>query len=540
MRELTRREAVQVMLAGACALPLAGTLASCGKKEEGTVLSSSGEAPMQIQDTQRSFGYGVSTSCEPATNVGMGILEQGGNAVDAAIAVSYALGVCQPYGSGVGGGGCMLVYDTVSGKATFLDYYDAAPLSFSSAFGRVCVPGFVKGMEQASASFGTMDLPSLIQPSVEMARNGFTVSERLATMAESYQDSLGGLSCYWKEGSLIEPGDTLVQPELAETLSRIAQGGAGAFYGGETGQALCAATGMTAEDFAAYKAKVGEATSAEAFGCKMISAPSPYGGSTLIEMLKMLEHGGAPAASQDAEGYLAAMLAASDCAYNVRASYVGDPDFVSVDEAYLVSDELIGSFSASPAAEYADTEAESTTSFSVIDGNGLIVSATNTLGDFYGCGATVGGFHLNSHMGSFSASGPNAYAAGKRPRTFTASSVVVGDSFAFGIGSPGGKRIPKILASVLFDILHAGEEVQRAVDKNRVLFENGSLYMEKLDGHEDLLDTSETFGYPVIRKGKGDFFGAVQIVGCKADGSVFGATDGRREGSLSVQNPEKR
>ncbi len=535
MRDITRREAMRVMLAGACVLPLTASLSSCSKKDEGTHLSSSGDAPMQVDDASASFGYGVSTSCAPATDIGMKILEQGGNAVDAAIAISYALGVCQPYGSGVGGGGCMIIYDTTTEKATFVDYYDAAPTSFSSMAGAVCVPGFVKGMETLHSQFATMEARDLIQPAVDMARNGFTVSERLATMAESYQDSLGGLSCYWKDEGLIEAGDTLVQPELADTLARIAQDGAQAFYGGEIGQGLCAATGMAPSDFSAYEVKVRQATSSTAFGCKVISSPSPYGGSTLIEMLKMLEHADAPAASEDTAGYLAALLDASDRSYALRTEYVGDPDFVSVDEQYLVSDGLIDASAPTPTAGFADAEGESTTSFAVIDSQGLIVSATNTLGDFYGCGQTFGGFHLNSHMTSFSATGPNKFEPGKRPRSHTASSVVVGDSFAFGIGTPGGKRIPKILSSVMFDILHSGEEVQRAVDKNRVLFENGSLYMEKLDGHDDLIDVSQTSGYSVIRKGKGDFFGAVQIIGCKSDGSVFGATDARREGSLSVR-----
>lgn len=539
MANLSRRKAVQVLL-GACSIPLVGTLCSCSPAADDKVVISPGTGhELDVSDFEAKLGCGVSTSCAPATEIGMEILRSGGNAVDAAIAVSYALGVCQPYGSGVGGGGGMLVYDMAKGSGTFIDYYDAAPRSFAVASGASCVPGLVRGMERASQLFGTKDVGALIQPSIDLARNGFTVSEKLATMISNYAQAVQDLPGYRVGSGLVGEGDTLVQELLAEALEILRDGGSAAFYEGELAQEIRAATGFSEDDMTGYAAAVRDAVSGECLGCAVYSAPAPLAGTMLIDMLKMMDMRTAPAASADAQGYLAALAEATAAASAIRARFVADPDFVSVQEDRLLSDDYVRSVLDSQDlgvdVGYESYESESTTAFTVVDGNGLIVSVTNTLGEFFGSGTSVHGFLLNNHMTSFSSLGANAYEPGKRPRSFTAPSVVVSDSFALGIGTPGGRRIPQILVSVLHDMLVGGEDVQTAVDKNRAVFVEGTLYLEKLDDHPDLVNPDDASAYSVIRKGKGDLFGAVQIMGCTRQGKLFGANDDRREGSFEIE-----
>ena len=534
---ITRRQALAALL-GACSIPLVGALPGCSsqKNADSSFLNvSDSAASTPAASSSAKYGFGVSSDSVEATKIGMDILSSGGNAVDAAVAVSYALGVAQPYGSGIGGGGAMLVYDVGSKKGSFLDYYDAAPSSFNSAYGQACIPGFVAGLETAHKQWGKESLPDLIQPAIDLAENGVTVSPKLATMLLSYGNRVSDMPCFFSdEGDALGEGDTLVQKELADTLKKIKDGGASAFYGGDNGNDLAQALGCTRDDLMAYAPSSREPAKASCYGYEVYAAPAPFAGVTTIQYLELLEAMNAPAAQRDPDGYLAALQRASSLASSAYSAHIGDPAFVQVDESDLVSNQFVSSLlSNGVAGGYGDDEEGiSTTAFSVVDQNGLIVSVTNTIGNFFGCGVNLNGFSLNNHMTSFSAVPVNAFAPCKRPRSHISPSVAVGDELAFAIGTPGGNRIPKLLASVLHDVLFGGEKLQAAVDKNRVCFVNDIAYAEQLSDRDDLVPDSALGNYSAVRKGKGDFFGAVQACGCSTNGKAVGANDSRRDGSF--------
>lgn len=529
-RPISRRDA---LLLGAAALP-ALSLSACSlpweSEEETTLPPSSGDALSDIAPSD-SEGYAVACECEEATKVGEEILSSGGNAVDAAIAIGYALGVTRPYATGVGGGGGMVVYDIKSGQASFVDYYDASPSGVAVPLGNICVPGFVRGMELAAQQWGTRSVSELLEPAIDLAENGFKVTQRLASIFSSYSNAISAIPCFAKDGNVLDEGDTLVQSDLARTLTLIRDLGPDGFYGGTTGNDICAAAGFTLEDLAAYQAHIRETVSASCYGCTVHASPAPFGGSMVLQMLKMLEALGTPAAQDDPVRYLADLSTVTAIASGVRSHYVADPDYVGVDNAWLVSDDFIRELLETNGAGFEDVvdeEPVTTTAYSVIDKNGLMVSVTNSLGDYFGGYQYVGGFFLNDHL-YFSGSGVNTHTPGKRPRTNMSPSVVVGDSYAFSIGTPGGNRIPRILASVLHDMLKGGATVQEAIDKNRALFLEGVLYLEDSEERENLVTSEAASNYTVIRRSGGDLFGSVHVSGRFSDGEEFVANDSRRK-----------
>lgn len=528
---ISRREA---LLLGAAAFPAMFSLTACSLPwddgEETTLPPSSGDVLSDISPSDSS-GYAVACECEEATKVGEEILSSGGNAVDAAIAIGYVLGVTRPHATGVGGGGGMVVYDIRSGESSFVDYYDASPSGIAVPQGTTCVPGFVRGMELAAQQWGTRSVSELIQPAIDLAENGFKVTQRLASIFSSYSNAISPIPCFAKDGNVLDEGDTLVQSDLARTLALIRDLGPEGFYGGSVGNDICAAAGFTMDDLDAYQAHVRETVSAACYGCTVHASPAPFGGSMVLQMLKMLEMLGTPSAQDDPVRYLADLSTVTAIASGVRSHYVADPDYVRVDNAWLVSDEFVRQLLETNGAGFEDVvdeEPVTTTAYSVIDANGLMASVTNSLGDYFGSYRFVGGFFLNDHL-YFSGLGVNTHTPGKRPRTNMSPCVVLGDSYAFSIGTPGGNRIPRVLSSVLHDILRGGASVQDAIEKNRALFLEGVLYLEDSDERESLVTDDAASSYTVIRRSGGDLFGSVHVSGRLSDGEGFVANDSRRK-----------
>lgn len=528
---ISRRDA---LLFGAAALPAALSLNACSlpwdNEEEATLPPSSGDVLSDIAPSG-SDGYAVACECEEATKVGEEILLSGGNAIDAAVAIGYVLGVTRPHATGVGGGGGMVIYDIRSGESSFIDYYDASPSGIVVPQGTIGVPGFVKGMELAAQQWGTRSVSELLQPAIDLAENGIKVTQRLASIFSSYSNAISSIPCFTKNGNVLDEGDALVQPDLARTLTLIRDLGPEGFYGGSIGNDICAAAGFTLDDLAVYQAHVRETISAICYGCTVHASPAPFGGSMVLQMLEMLEMLGTPSAHDDPVRYLADLSTVTAIASGVRSHYVADPDYVSVDNAWLVSDEFISQLLETNGVGFEDVideEPVTTTAYSVIDANGLMVSVTNSLGDYFGSYRFVGGFFLNDHL-YFSGSGVNAHMPGKRPRTNMSPCVVLGDSYAFSIGTPGGNRIPRVLSSVLHDMLRGGASVQDAIEKNRALFLEGVLYLEDSDERESLVTDEAASSYTVIRRSGGDLFGSVHVSGRLSDGEWFVANDSRRK-----------
>lgn len=494
----------------------------------------SGDTKATVQSNNN---YVVSTSNSVATEIGEKVLADGGNAVDAAIAVSYALGVAQPYASGIGGGGGMLIYNPNTDSYQFYDYKDAAPTSATEKQSDIAVPGFVLGMETISKDLGTKDISDLIQYSVDLAKDGVKVNSDTVKAMNSFSELLQNDSDYLKDnGSLIGEGDKLVQNDLAKTLQKIQKEGSAGFYSGEIAENISKAGKMEVSDFDKYQVKKEEPVVGNFNGYKVVSAPAPFSGTTLIQMLEIIEKEGKTVDLNDNAEYLKAMDKATTLAHYSRGKKLSDPAFNKVDEQELVSDEYIETLIKSQTSSYSqDDESESTTHFVIVDKDGMTVSCTNTLGHFYGSQTKVNGFYLNCSLKSFGTKGKNKYEAGKRPRTYTCPTIIQKDDYIMGIGTPGGVRIIKMLAPILVDNLYFEKDLQESINKSRAIFyEPGVLMLESGRDEEYILDVKDS-EYPYIDISDQLYFGAVQAGGI-SNGKYFGATDNRRLGKLSIND----
>jgi len=454
-----------------------------------------------------------------AADVGVAVLQQGGNAVDAAVAVGFAMAVTHPYAGNIGGGGYMLIR-LADGRTTFIDFRERAPQKAShdmyldakgsptrdsiEGWRSSGVPGSVRGFEMALTKYGKRQWAEDLAPAVGLAAKGFPVSYALAESlkgSRSLAASPESKRIFQKNGAFFEVGETLVQPELAQTLERIAKNGANEFYDGETAKRFAAEMAshggiITLDDLKNYKAIERTPVSGSYHGYTIItSPPSSSGGTALLEMLGILdgtgyEKGGAGSASSI--HYLAESMRR---AYADRNEYVGDPDFVKVpiagllDKAYLAKlRATIDPERATPSDQIrpgkpSGTEHLETTHYSVVDAEGNAVAVTYTLNGGYGNGIAVPGlgFLLNNEMDDFTSKPgtPNMYGLvqgeanaiqpGKRPLSSMTPTIVVKDGKLFmTAGAPGGSRISTAVLQVILNVIDFGMNVQDAVDAPRM------------------------------------------------------------------------
>jgi gamma-glutamyltranspeptidase/glutathione hydrolase len=457
-----------------------------------------------------------------ATRVGVGILEKGGNAVDAAVAVGFAMAVTYPRAGNVGGGGFMLIH-LASGKNTSIDYRETAPAainnkSFLDANGNadprksrdtalaIGVPGTVAGLAMAEQEYGSgrFTLADLIAPAIALARSGFDVSGDLANLPPNELSRLAQWPATAKiflksDGTALALGAHLVQSDLADCLEAIAKDGPRAFYDGPVAQKLAAgiqAAGgvMTADDLKGYVATEREPVRGIYRGYDIVSMPPPSsGGVELIEMLNILE--GFDLAHQDDAHVKFFLTEAMKRAYADRALFLGDPDSVKVPVARLIAKDYAATWRATidperatPASEIrpggtVDHEGHNTTHFSVVDKFGNAVSNTYTLNFSYGVGlvAEGTGIILNNELDDFAVKpdAPNAYgligfaanepAPGKRPLSSMTPTIVLKDGKPYLVtGSPGGSRIITTVLQVVVNVLDRAMDVASAVSAPRV------------------------------------------------------------------------
>lgn len=406
----------------------------------------------------------VVTIHHDATDAGVEILKAGGNAVDAAVAVGFALAVVYPQAGNIGGGGFMLIRPATSklnhGQATFLDYREKAPGAatrdmYLDAKGNVVpkmsiagakasgVPGTVAGLAYAEAHFGRLGLTRVMQPAIRLARQGYVLDPAVAQAmhAAVLATSSTSKKIFQRDGNFYAPGDTFRQPELATTLERIATDPQ-TFYKGAMASEIAAfeaKTGglITAADLAAYEVKEREPLVGHYRGLEVLTSPPPSsGGIVLIELLNILSGYDLPKVGADrSPAQIHLITEAFRRAYMDRADYLGDPDFNTMplrqmaDPAYAAAwrktiDAVKPSPSATlvrpagfmpepPKAETVPHESHETTHFSIVDADGNAVSSTYTLNFFYGSGVTVDGlgFLLNDEMDDFTSKVgvPNAF-----------------------------------------------------------------------------------------------------------------------------------
>lgn len=470
----------------------------------------------------------VATEQRYATLAGLRILRAGGNAVDAAVAVGYALAVVDPCCGNLGGGGFMLVR-MHGGNERFIDFREKAPAAarrdmYLDANGRVVparsragwlavgVPGTVLGMEAARREFGTMPRDTLMAPAIALARNGFTLAagDLIPFEGATSQRDAGAYgfasqpnvrAIFLHDGSFPAAGTVLMQPQLARTLEAISSGGANAFYRGSIARRIVAASRagggiLSLGDFANYRVEETAPLHCAYHGYDVASAPPPSsGGVTLCEILNVIAPFPLRAWGWHSVRSVHYVTEAERRAYADRNAYLGDPDFVRNPVAKLLSpryaatlrsrispDRATPSVDVKPGLGTLANESSDTTHYSIVDRWGNAVAVTYTLNDWFGAGVIAGdtGFFLNDEMDDFTAKvgsanmyglvqgARNDVAPGKRPLSSMAPTIVTKNGRVLMVtGSPGGARIITIVLETLLNALDYHMNVQEAVDAPR-------------------------------------------------------------------------
>ena len=451
-----------------------------------------------------------------ATQVGIDILQRGGNAVDAAVAVGFALAVVLPNAGNIGGGGFMLIHDAKSGRDIALDFREMAPIKASRDMyldkaGKVIpgkslyshlaigVPGTVAGLTQALSKYGTMKLSDVVAPAIQLAEQGFEISPHLASILDAEYDHLGAWesskAIFFKNGKPMVAGEKLIQKDLAASLKLIAKEGASAFYQGAIAKKIVAEMAehggiISAEDLKNYKVVEREPVKGSYRGYEIVAMPPPSsGGVHIVQMLHILEHFPIKEQGSNSAQNLHLMAETMKLAYADRSEYLGDPDFVKVPIKALTSrayaDELskkINPEHATPSdqikpGKLAPYESDQTTHFATADQYGNVVATTYTLNLNFGSGivASGTGITLNNEMDDFSvkAGAPNAFgllggdanaiAAYKRPLSSMSPTIILKDGQPFlTTGSPGGSRIITTSLQIIMNVIDHDMNVAEA------------------------------------------------------------------------------
>lgn len=523
-----------------------------------------GEFVQDGRDAEGENGV-VSSQKYEASKIGVEIMEAGGNAVDAAVASSFALGVVEPNASGLGGGGFMTLRDGETGEVLFIDFREVAPLNATEdmypldeedeVIGdvkkrgglAVAVPGEVKGLLYILEEYGTMSREEVMQPAIDLANEGFLITPKIGTaISDAYdlmQDypELGDL--YLEDNLPIEAGSIITNPDLAKTLEKIAEEGADGFYKGEVAEAIVASAEkydgiLTLEDLETYEVEVMEPVAGEYRGHEIISSPPPSSGGThLIQIMNMWENYDIGEMELHGKEHLHLMSETFKIAYQDRAEYMGDPEYVDVPIEGLKSkdyaEHLVEKIDEDKSQEFeADDpwkyEKDNTTHLSVADKDGNMVGITKTINYYFGSAVVADGygFILNNEMDDFSPvpGGPNSVAPKKKPLSSMSPTIVLKEGEPFMVlGAPGGVSIFPQVAQVISHVIDRDMNLQEAIDLPRVLntTANTFRYMKEID--EDVIKELEEMGHEVsLNEGS---FGFVQAVQYLEGGSLYGGAD---------------
>lgn len=526
----------------------------------------------------------VVTAQELATKVGLQILKKGGNAVDAAVAVGFALAVTYPAAGNLGGGGYMVIYHK-DGTSTAIDYREKAPLRafrdmYLDSLGNHVpklsedgvtssgVPGSVAGLIYALEHYGTMKLAEVIQPAINLALDGFSLSYSDARIINSNLDNFkkyeSSKKIFLKDGEPYQEGEIFKQKDLAKTLQLIKKFGKDGFYKGETAKLIVEQMTrdggyMTLEDLEKYNAVERKPLRGTYRGYEIVSMPpSSSGGIALIQMLNILENADLNGLGFGSSKYYHYLVEAMRRVYADRSKYLGDPDFYKVPTDHLISKEygrerfatIKESASKSkdilPGELKGMYESEETTHYSVYDKSGNAVSVTTTINSSFGSNVVVegAGFLLNNEMDDFSSkpgvpnqfgllgSEANSIEPEKRMLSSMTPTIILKDNKPFLIvGSPGGSTIMTVVLQVILNCLDFGMNITDANDAPRIHHQwyPDEIWYEKFGLSQDVMDNMKAAGH--IFGNRTRTLGLVEgIMIDPKTGFIYGATDKRGSG----------
>lgn len=541
------------------------------------------QTPVNLYARDAQGKQGIVASAKPeSSKVGIDILRRGGNAIDAAVATAFALGVLEPNASGVGGGGFVIVKLVNMKDAVVIDFRESAPAAAKADMypigengkvtnaanvigGLACaVPGDVAGLLYALDTYGSKKLTraQVMQPAIDWARKGFIVTPNLSKIVT---EELGKINkfpatakLYTNDGLPLEAGDTIKNPDLGATLEMIARKGKDGFYKGDMAKRIVAAVRdaggvITEEDLSNYQIKIRQPVTGTYRGYSILSTPpASSGGIHVIEMLNILENFDMAKLGDGTPASLHVWSEAMKMAFADRAKYTADTDFEKVPLAGLTSKAYAKELAANidmkkpmsgvQAGDPSRYESGSTTSLSVMDKQGNMVTITKTINHFFGSGVMVpgAGFIMNNEMDDFVAKpgSANSIEPGKRPLSSMSPTLVLdpqGKPF-MTIGSPGSTRIIGAVAEVISNVIDHQMSIQQAVMAPRFFRMHSGDY--NLEGRVSIntKNALEAMGHKIVLKGDWDaFFGGVHAALLDRNKKIlFGGADPRRDGYVEA------
>lgn len=529
----------------------------------------------------------VASQEDLATQAGLEVLKEGGNAIDAAVTIGFTLAVTLPRAGNLGGGGFMLIYLAAQKQTIALDYREKAPLAATSdmfldengdvdqekvkfSHQAVGVPGTVAGLAMALENHGTISLERALKPAIELAENGIVVDEDLynsLTFAKRYlQKSSSSLATFYKpDGSLYQIGETFRQQDLANSLKLISKQGIQAFYQGEIADKIVADMAanhglITSEDLRKYQPIIREPIEGTYRGYKVYSMPPPSsGGVHLIQMLNILEKFSIQSLGHNTASTLHLMVEAMKFAYADRFNFMGDTDFIEVPITRLISKKYADQLSKKmnlmqatpsqkilPQPDSQSNESRETTHYSIMDSYGNAVSNTYTLNFSYGSGLTVPGtgILLNNEMDDFTAKPgvPNAYQLvggennkimpEKRMLSSMTPTIVMKEGKPWLVtGSPGGSRIITTTLQIIMNVIDHQMNIAEATSAVRI---HHQWFPDKIRVERglsaDTIKLLEQKGHTIENSFA---MGSTQSI-MYQNGQFYGASDPRKPGALTL------
>lgn len=522
--------------------------------------------------------HGMVAAAHPlAAQAGIEILKQGGNAIDAAIATAFALNAVEPNASGIGGGGFMVIRFAKTGEIVILDYRERAPAAstkdmfasdkakeekWTQVSGLASgVPGTLLGIKTALDEYGTMTLKEVMAPAIGYMEKGFEITETFSDMIKDNYNKLVDWNdpfsiAYLKDGVPLEPGEMLVQEDLAKTFREIIDKGIEHFYGGELGQRIVdtvqeAGGILTLQDLKDYKIYRHDPVKGSYRGYDIYSMPPPSSGGThLIQILNIMENFEIAEMNYLGPTHISVLSEAMKMAFADRAKFMADPIFApEIPLKGLTSKEYAKSLAVQidiknpkleiPAGEPGIFEHQSTSHLSVMDSEGNAVALSQTINYFFGSGLIVPGtgIIMNNEMDDFSTNptSPNAPEPGKTPLSSMSPTIMEKDGEVFMVlGSPGATRIFTAMAQIISNVIDFGMGMDEAIESPRIHTFSSAGKAMPISVEDRIspltIETLMLLGNQVDVRGAHDlYFGGAQGILLK-NGVLFGGGDSRRDG----------